>query len=305
MLAALLCLAALAQPVDRKTFDQWTRELSNWGRWGERDQLGAVNLITPEVRRQAARLVTEGFSISLSRDGFASGHVMHAHGADRDTLFAQDSFTLRFHGPSMTHLDTMAHMLHGAKLYNGYGREQVTPKGARQLDVSAYKHGFFTRAVLMDIPRLKGVKYLDISTPILPADLDAWEKQANVKVRAGDIVFIRTGRWTRAAEKGTWDTDAASAGLHVSCARWLKARDVAMLGSDAHAELMPSPVAGVPYPIHVLVLTSMGMPMLDNCDLEPLAEAAAARKRWAFLLTAAPIPAPGGTGSPLNPIATF
>ena len=157
----------------------------------------------------------------------------------------------------------------------------------------------------MDIPRLKGVKYLELSTPVYPSDLEAWEKQAGIKVGPGDIVFIRTGRWARRAEKGPWNTDRASAGLHVSCARWFKQRDIAMLGSDVHAELMPSPVAGVPYPVHQLLLVAMGVPMFDNCDLEALGEAAAKRKRWEFLLTAAPLAVPLGTGSPLNPIATF
>lgn len=297
--------AAQAQPVPRATFDEWMRELSNWGRWGPQDQLGAVNLITPEVRRRAVATVKDGFSVSLSRDADTAGHTMNVHGAQREDMFAQDTFTFRFHGATLTHLDTMAHMLHGETLYNGYSRLQVNAQGAQVLNVAAYKQGFVSRGVLMDIPRLKNVPYLDVSTPISPADLDAWEKQASVTVRPGDIVFIRTGRWTRRAEKGNWDTDAASAGLHASCARWLKARDVAIVGSDAHAELMPSPVAGVAYPLHALLLTAMGVPMLDNCDLEALSRAAAERKRWEFLLTAAPIPVPKGTGSPINPIATF
>ena len=131
------------------------------------------------------------------------------------------------------------------------------------------------------------------------------EKKAGLKVGPGDIVFIRTGRWARRAEKGPWDTDRQSAGLHVSCARWFKQRDIAMLGSDVHAELMPSPVPGIAYPMHQLLLIAMGVPMLDNCDLEALGDAAASRKRWEFLLTAAPLSVPFGTGSPLNPIATF
>ena len=138
-----------------------------------------------------------------------------------------------------------------------------------------------------------------------PATREAWEKRAGVRVRAGDIVFIRTGRWARRAVKGPWDTDKASAGLHVSAVRWLKARDVAVVGSDVHAEMMPSPVAGVAYPVHQLLLIAMGVPMLDNCDLEVLSEAASLRKRWEFLLTAAPLVVPLGTGAPLNPVATF
>ena len=157
----------------------------------------------------------------------------------------------------------------------------------------------------MDIPRLKGVKYLEPKTPIYPEDLEAWEKQAGVKVGAGDVVFIRTGRWARRAEKGPWDIANESAGLHASCVLWLRQRDVAMVGSDAASDLMPSGIEGVQQPIHQLLLVAMGVMIFDNCDLEALSEAAASRRRWEFLLTAAPLPVTGGTGSPLNPIATF
>lgn len=317
---ALLLLAVLtlaAQPpvtVDRATLDAWMKELSNWGRWGPKDQLGAINLITPAVRRRAAALVKEGFSVSLSRDADTIRAAdnsrpfqqkMLESGVDPRPMFAVDTYTLTFHGASLTHFDALSHMVYQGRLYNGYSQQQVNATGAHQLAVDAYKHGFFSRGILVDIPRLKGVKYLELSTPIYPADLEAWEKQAGVKIGPGDIVFVRTGRWARRAEKGPWDTDQRSAGLHVSCARWFKQRDIAMLGSDVHAELMPSPVSGVPYPIHQLLIIAMGVPMLDNCDLEALGEAAAARRRWEFLLTAAPLSVPRGTGSPVNPIATF
>jgi kynurenine formamidase len=134
--------------------------------------------------------------------------------------------------------------------------------------------------------------------------LDAWEKKAGIKVSSGDVVFVRTGRWARRAEKGAWG-DERFAGLHASCARWLKQRDVAMLGSDAASDVLPSGIEGVSHPVHALVIIAMGMPIFDNCDLEALSAEAAKRKRWEFLLTAAPISVPGGTGSPLNPIATF
>lgn len=305
---------AAQEKVDRAMMDAWMKELSNWGRWGAKDQLGAVNLITPEVRREAAKLVKEGVSVSLSRNTDSVRAVdnsrpferkMISSGIDPSPMFAMDTYTISFHGASLTHFDALSHMVYQGKIFNGYSQEEINGTGAHQLAVDAYKSGFFSRGILMDIPRLKGVKYLELSTPIYPSDLEAWEKQAGIKIRSGDIVFIRTGRWARRAEKGPWDTDKVSAGLHVSCAKWFKQRDIAMLGSDVHAELMPSPVAGIPYPVHQLFLIAMGVPMFDNCDLEALSEAAAKRKRWEFLLTAAPLAVPFGTGSPLNPIATF
>ena len=307
-------LSAHQKSVDKATVELWMKELSNWGRWGAADQKGTMNLITPDTRRRAAALVKEGFAVSLSREMDAEksadnsrpfGHSMISHGQVADPMFAMDTYTMSFHGAAMTHLDAQSHVLYKGKVYNGYSKDEIDAAGAKQLAVTAFKEGFFGRGILMDIPRLNGVKYLELSTPIYPEDLDAWEKRAGIKVGAGDIVFVRTGRWARRVEKGPWNTDQASAGLHVSCARWFKQRDIAVIGSDMHAELIPSPVPGIPYPMHQLFVVAMGMPMFDNCDLEPLSAAAAARNRWEFLLTASPLVVPRGTGSPLNPIAIF
>ena len=157
----------------------------------------------------------------------------------------------------------------------------------------------------MDIPRLKGVQYLEPATPIYPEDLDAWEKKAGFKVTSGDIVLIRTGRWARRDAKGPWHISDNAAGLYASCAKWLKARDVAVLGSDGASDVMPSRVPGVTQPIHQLVLVAMGMPIFDNLDLEAVSAEAAKRQRWEFHLSAAPLAVVGGTGSPFNPIASF
>ena len=319
-ICALVCIVGLGmlaaqQPrVDRAMLDRWMQELSNWGRWGKADQLGTVNLITAAKRKSAAALVKEGFTVSLSSHAettesadnpFPFVHEMIATGTGANPMFGMDIYTMRYHGKVLTHLDALSHMFYHGKMYNGYSQEQVNQEGAQQLAVSAYKNGLVSRGILMDIPRLKGVKYLELSTPVYPADLDAWEKKAGLKVSSGDIVFVRTGRWARRAEKGPWDTEQSAAGMHASCARWFHQRDVAIVGSDTHGELMPPAIEGVPFPMHQLLLIAMGTPMFDNCDLEPLSEAATARRRWEFLLTAAPLAVPKGTGSPVNPIAIF
>jgi len=293
--------------------DRMMTELSNWGRWGKDDQLGALNLITPAKRKQAAALVTEGASVSLARNTNQDRepdnsnpyqHTMNLSGAG-EGQWAVDTFSILFHGYQHTHMDALCHIFYQGKMYNGFSRQEVTAKGAQKLAISNLKQGIFTRGVLMDMAALKGVAYLEPDVAIYPEDLDAWEKKAGIKVGAGDAVFIRTGRWARRAAKGAWDIEKASPGLHASCARWLKQRDVALLGSDAASDLLPSGIEGVTHPVHLLTLAAMGVHIFDNCDLEALSEATAKRKRWAFLLTAAPIPITGGTGSPLNPIATF
>ena len=301
-------------PRTNEDVDRWMKELSNWGRWGPDDQLGALNLITPEKRRQAAALVKDGFTVSLSRDAAKEKsidnsspyqHVMTMTGLDEDAQYAVDTLSVSFHGYAHTHLDALCHMFYQGKMYNGYSQEEVTGEGARQLDIHKLKNGIFTRGVLFDIPKLKGVPYLEPGTPIFPEDLEAWEKKAGFRVSSGDVVFIRTGRWARREALGPWDVTKASSGLHASCAKWLKERDVAMLGSEAASDVHPSLVEGITHPIHQLVLIAMGVHIFDSCDLEAVSQAAAERQRWEFLLSTAPIPVEGATGSPMNPIAIF
>ncbi|MEK6287010.1 MAG: cyclase family protein [Acidobacteriota bacterium] len=294
--------------------DAMMKELSNWGRWGKDDQLGAMNLITPAKRKQAAALVKDGVSISLARDTNTETapdnaqpyeHSMTLSGVGNRGQFSLDKIGVSFHGYQHTHLDALCHMFWQGKMYNGFSQEEVTKEGAAKLSIANLKPGVFTRGILIDLPKLKGVPYLEPGTPIYPEDLDAWEKMAKIKVSPGDVIFVRTGRWARRAAVGAWDVSGKSAGLHASCARWIRQRDVAIIGSDVASDLLPSGIDGVSHPIHQLVLVAMGVHIFDNCDLEAVSEACAKRNRWDFLLTAAPIAVVGGTGSPLNPIATF
>ena len=312
VLGASLLAQPARPPFTKADFEGAMKDLSNWGRWGKSDELGALNLITPEKRREAAKLVREGFPVSLShvaeKEKAADNarpfvHEMLSTSATPGAQSHSDSFTVAHHGLAHTHLDALCHFFYDGRMYNGFAREEVTAKGAAKLSVFVARQGIFTRGILMDIPRVKGLPYLEPGTPIYPEDLDAWEKQAGVRVASGDVVLIRTGRWARRAEKGPWTGELA--GLHVTCARWLKSRDAAVLGSDAAQDVMPSGVEGVRQPIHLLVLVAMGMPILDNCDLEELSKAAQQRNRWDFLITCSPLAVPGATGSALNPIAVF
>ena len=319
LLLILITLAVPAIPQARRTVtandvERWMTELSNWGRWGKADELGALNLITPAKRRAAAALVKEGIAVSLSRDaateqavdnGSPFSHKMTATGINNPDQYAMDTLSVSYHGWAHTHMDALSHMFHKGRMYNGFAQQEITAKGAGKLGVNNVKNGIFTRGILIDIPRLKNTSYLEPGTPIHPEDLEAWENRVGLRVTSGDVVFIRTGRWARRAAKGAWDISTNAAGLHASCAAWLKKRDVAMLGSDAASDVMPSGVQGVSQPIHQLVLIAMGTPIFDNCDLERVSETAAKLKRWEFLLTTAPLAVQGGTGSPLNPVAVF
>ncbi len=189
-------------------------------------------------------------------------------------------------------------------MYNGTGREVVGEKGASKLSVWNAKSGIFTRGVLMDIPELKGLPWLEPGTPVYPEDLEAWERKSKTKVQPGDVVLLRTGRWARRAAKGP-NPPGQLAGLHASCIPWLKSRDIGALGSDAASDVMPSGVEGVRQPIHVFTLVALGAHIFDNVDLEEASKAAKQRGRWEFLVTAAPLAVPGATGSPFNPTAVF
>jgi kynurenine formamidase len=290
-------------------YERWKKEFSNWGRWGKDDQVGALNLITPAKRRQAAGLVKDGISISLAADADTTKAV------DNPTPYevtmqgiGSDRIAVNYHGIAHTHLDSLAHINENGVFYNGYtpDADAVIKQGHQKNSIHNLKNGVFTRGILIDIPRLKGVPYLEPGTPIYVEDLEAWEKQTGVRVSAGDALFVRTGVWARRAALGPWLRGRAeggrSAGLDPSVIPWLKQRDIALLGSDHPQYVSPGSPRGA---VHDFALVHLGVHLFDNCDLEALAAAAAARKRWEFLLTAAPLPIRGGTGSPLNPIATF
>ena len=233
----------------RADFDRLMTELSNWGRWGKDDQIGAVNLITPAKRKEALSSVKDGFSVSMARK------------AEME--------------PALDNPRPITHVMGGA----GRGANPANP----QTDISGASDTF---------------------TISYPEDLDAWVKRAHLKIEPGDAVFIRTGRWALRDAKGAYDTNQL-AGLYITCAKWLRDHDAAILGSDGAEDVHPSGIDGITEPIHALVLVAMGMPVFDNLDLEAVSREAAKRNRWDFLVTASPAAVPGATGSVLNPIATF
>jgi kynurenine formamidase len=292
-------------------FDEIFKQVSNWGRWGKDDQLGTLNLITPALRRKAAAQVREGVSVSMARN-LNSEKSIDNPDPFRDTMnlgvdgkFNMDTYTVNFHGFAFSHFDALSHTYYQGHLYNGYPDSEITSDGAKVLDAAVYRDGIFTRGVLVDIPWLRGLSYLDTTATITAHDLDAWQAKTGVQILPGDAVVIRTGRWARREARGPWDIANASAGLDPSAMLWLHKRDVAFMVSDAAHDSIPSAVEGIDFPIHVLAIVAMGMPLADQCDLEGLAREAQNLHRETFLLTVAPERIKGGTGSLVNPIAIF
>jgi kynurenine formamidase len=219
--------------------------------------------------------------------------------------YVVDTIAVSYHGNNTTHLDALSHMYYQGHLYNNFPQTSYTDRGAGKNDVMAFKTGIFTRGVLFDIPKLKGVPYLGDEEPVYVEDLEAWEKKAGFRLESGDAMLLRTGRWLRVKEKGPLDLNRATPGLYASCTKWMRERGVSILGSDVVQDVRPSRVEGVNQPIHQIGLMSLGLPLIDNCILEDLSQAAAQRRRWTFLLTINPLRVPGATGGPVNPIATF
>lgn len=300
--------AASRAPKDAEEFDALFQKVKNWGRWGPDDQLGAANLVTAATRRRAVQLAREGLTVSLAHNVLTDKAEDNGSPFEHTMLrgFNMDNYRVSYHGYAHTHIDALCHILYKDQTYNGYARAEVnTEKGCTRLSIDTLKQGMVVRGVLIDISRLKGVPYLEPGMAVYQEDVEAWEKRAGIRVGSGDAVLLRTGRWARRDKVGPWPVGQNAAGFHASIASWLKARDVAFVGSDAGLEVTPTQVQGVALPVHTLVITALGIHILDNHDLERLSETAARLKRWEFMLTINPLPVTGGTGSPLNTLATF
>jgi kynurenine formamidase len=306
--------ASSATPAD---YARWRNEFKNWGRWGPDDQRGASNLITAAKVRDAANLVKAGVVVSLAHpvpqqqaaDVPAASVFNRTTTAVTDAITV-DSFQVSYHGLAVAHMDAFCHFFADGQMYNGYPVAANVSKegGCAKGDIMAWKDGVVARAVLYDIPRLKGVDWLEPGTPVTRADLEAWEKKSGVKAGPGDVVLLYVGRWKRRAAQGPWAGTVA--GYHADTIPFIKQRDVAFLGHDFNIDWSPRPgwgsAEGVPnMPIHQAALNWMGVGIVENLDLEQAVETARRLNRFDFMVTFAPLPVERATGSPVNPVAIF
>jgi kynurenine formamidase len=292
-------------------------ELSNWGRWGANDELGAANLITASKRKEAVRLAREGLSISLAHD------IVQEKAADAPNILertivtatptvAMDrlQYTGTYHGVIHSHLDALdCHIMVDGKGYNGVSVEEVkAAAGCPRGSINALKDGVVTRAILFDATRLPGKAtpegWLEPGTAVRREDLETLEKLERVKVSPGDVILLYTGRWKRRAARGPWPNSEGFAGYHVDVAYFIKERGVAFIGADGPNDVSPS---GLPQGVglHQLALVAMGVGIFDNLDFEKAVEQARRLNRYEFLFMASPLRIEKGTGSPLNPLALF
>jgi len=291
--------------VSAAEFDRIFKQNNNWGRWGKDDTLGTINLITDAKRKQAAGLVKTGISVSVAHDLATEETPDNPRPLKRELQpnFRVDTYYFWYHGTFVTHQDALCHYNYNERIYND------RPLNTKECfpGIENLKSGIVTRGILIDIPRLKGVEYLEPETRISSQDIEAWEKMAGVKISSGDAIILRTGRWARRAKVGPEKVLGHSAGFDMSVAPWIRKRDVALAGGDVSVEAQTTPpfVEGQPTPLHTFFIVGLGMPIIDDFDPEALAETAARLHRWEFMLVVAPLRVPNGTGSPVNPIAIF
>jgi kynurenine formamidase len=291
---------------------------SNWGRWGKDDQRGALNYITAEKRARAAKLVQAGENVSMALplatvpapdNPTPVTHLMVQSGHDAletPLPYSGDYFAIAPHGLANTHIDALCHVFWQGKMYNGFAASEVGSHGARKCAIDVTRAGIVSRGVLLDIPKLRKAEWVEPADRIGPEELDAAEKDHRVTVEEGDVLLIRTGRARRRKAKGGWDPwREGLPGLDASCLPWLHERRIAVLGSDAASDVVPSGWEDVALPIHIGTLVSMGVHLIDNADLDAVAETCARARRYEFMFVMAPLVLERGTASPVNPLAVF
>ena len=301
------------------------QKLSNWGRWGDEDQLGTLNFLTPEKVQQSVSLVADGTTVSCARpvvfdptpDATAPAvHYMVESGEGWETgqkvtsrlsQAATDYIGMVFHGYTVTHIDSLAHFFWKGKMYNGRPSHLVsTNLGATVESIEVAAEGIVTRGVLVDVPRIRGVNWLERGEGVLPSDIEAAENQMGFQIEEGDVLLVRTGQLYRREIEGPVDFRVkGSTACHASCLPLLHQRGIAVLGSDTGNDIIPPQYPNVIQPIHQGGVVAMGLWILDNANLEDLAVECARRNRWEFMLSMGPLKLTNTTGSPVNPIAIF
>ena len=283
--------------------------------WGPEDRRGALNYLTPAEVLAAMGEVRLGLTVSLEApvvDRVTEDNPDPAHHPMTGTAddakpggvsFARDRLEMNVHGNADSHMDALCHVMYDGTLYNGVPASTVSSKGAAELTIEVAKDGVVGRGVLLDIPRLRGVPWLEPGEVVTTGDLEAAERAQQVRVGRGDLLFVRVGHRRRRQELGPWDAAAARAGLHPAAMEFVADRKVALLGSDSNNDAAGHAADQVDFPVHVLAINALGVHLLDYLQFGELVPACQEAGRWSFLCVIAPLRLHAGTGSPVNPIA--
>jgi kynurenine formamidase len=284
------------------------KAISNWGRWGDDDQLGQLNLITPESILTAVRLVKKGqiynLAVPLEKDGPQSPNFHKTRLVTYFTTetvpgivnYVDDFLAMETH--SGTHIDALGHFFQDGLLWNGKAADHVTSQGLRWAGIDKVS-ALVGRAVMLDLPRAKGLEHLGLGEVVTPTDMDRCAAEQGVTIDPGDILLLRTG-WYSIFEKNRALYDQGEPGPDASCGTWLKEKDVVALGADNFAVerlLVSDRDRSRPW-LHTIALRDLGIYLIENLDLESLAR----DKVYEFLFVAAPLKLPRASGAPFTPL---
>jgi kynurenine formamidase len=301
--------------MDSAAFSDLYQRLRRATPWGPEDRRGGLNYITPAQVLAAAGEVRLGRTVTLEApiqtraapdNPQPAVHEMIATGDQADPAglsFAEDRLSMNVHGNADSHIDALSHVMYQARLYNGVPASTVTANGAAELSIEVASDGIVGRGVLLDIPRLRGVRWLEPGDHVTADDLTRAEEAQQVRVGQGDLLLVRVGHQRRQSELGRWDSAASRAGLHPTAVEFVAERRVAVLGSDSNNDTSPSAAEGVDFPVHVLAINAIGLHLLDWLQLDSLVPLCEEAGRWSFCCVIAPLRLEHGTGSPVNPIA--
>jgi kynurenine formamidase len=299
-------------------FENLFDSIKSWNEYSSSTlERGALNHITPAIAAAASRLVTEGQIIKM---GLAWNTVSGPDNAkpalhymtelsidtpDESPNCNKDFIGIDFHGKAASHLDAITHISFKDQLFGGKSSiESVNATGSSWGTVDTVGP-ISTRGILLDAARFLNLDWVEPGTAIHASDVLKYEEKYGFEIGQGDCVLLRSGHFARRSKLGVWDPSDFSAGFHVDVMQLFKDRKVSVIGADGDSDVRPSPVEGVGSPIHVLALPGLGIPLLDNLDLEALGKKCHEVKRWTFNMIIAPLNIPRGTGSPVNPIAIF
>jgi len=296
----------------REDFERLLRERSNWGRWGKDDEVGAINLVTPEKQAAAARLVRSGRSVSLSMpfpvtpapdNPRPAAHFMRVNDRPEGSGAATDYYGVEYHGLICTHIDALAHTWDANGMWQGWApTETITTKGALRGGIQNWSNGIVTRGILLNVPASRGMDYVTADRPVHGEELRAIAKSQGITPEPGDCLVVYSGRQRWNKENPAIGTQPVRPGLHASCLEYIRDVDCALIAWDMQ-DATPI-VDDMPWSVHAAI-HAFGIAIIDNCDLENLAEACASEGRYEFMLVVAPLIVNGGTGSPANPLAVF
>jgi kynurenine formamidase len=296
-------------------------EVSNWGRWGDQDERGTLNLIDAAATRRGLDAVVDGRHRSLAipldqtspQQGGAPGRIAPLRtmlsinqtytGLVEDAAFNDDTVVMAM--SAGTHLDALAHVTYDGLMYNGFPAEAVTaPAGATRCGADKLTP-ILSRGVLADLPAALGVERLEPGYAVTGDDLDAALDHAKVTLEPGDVLLVRTGQMQLHHGGKTWDYNHDSPGLSSRSIRWVREHDLGAVLTDTYIyEVWPPEDWACMMPVHMIHLRDMGQIQGQNVDLEGLAADCAEDGRYEFLLWAAPEPFTGGCSAPVNPVVT-